>query len=178
MKVRLNKRTIDEAVYEGPGGCYLWDTQQPGFGVRIYPTGAKSFVVSYWIKGRRRFYTIGKYGRITLHQARESAMEVFLQVHRGEDPSGDRRAAHQAPTVADLADRHISDHAKIKNKARSAKRARQLWDSSVLPALGKRKVRDVQRADVAKLITDMAETPAMANKVISLLSKAFNLAEV
>ena len=178
MKVRLNKRTIDEAVYEGPGGCYLWDTQQPGFGVRIYPTGSKSFVISYWIKGRRRFYTIGRYGRITLHQARESAMEVFLQVHRGEDPSGARRAAHQAPTVADLADRHISDHAKIKNKPKSVKRARQLWDSSVLPTLGKRKVRDVQRADVAKLITDMADTPALANKVISLLSKAFNLAEV
>ena len=156
----------------------MWDTQQPGVGVRIYPTGAKSFVVSYWINGRRRFYTIGRYDRITLHQARESAMEVFLQVHRGEDPSADRRAAHQAPTGADLADRHISDHAKIKNKARSAKRARQLWDSSVLPTLGKRKVSDVQRADVAKLITDMADTPAMANKVISLLSKAFNLAEV
>lgn len=118
MKVRLNKRTIDEAVYEGPGGCYLWDTQQPGFGVRIYPSGSKSFVVSYWINGRRRFYTIGKYGRITLHQARESAMEVFLQVHRGRDPSGERRAANKAPTVSDLADRHISDHAKIKNKPR------------------------------------------------------------
>ncbi len=49
MKVRLNKRTIDEAVYEGPRGCYLRDTQQPGFGVRIYPTGAQSFVVSYYL---------------------------------------------------------------------------------------------------------------------------------
>ena len=78
MKVRLNKRTIDEAVYEGPGGCYLWNTQQPGFGVRIYPTGSKSFVVSYWINGRRRFYTLGRYGRITLHQARESARATDL----------------------------------------------------------------------------------------------------
>ncbi len=98
MKVRLNKRTIDEATYQGPGGCYLWDTQQPGFGVRIYPTGSKSFVVSYWISGRRRFYTIGRYGRITLHQAREAAMEVFLQPRRGSlrlPPGGETLPHHR-----------------------------------------------------------------------------------
>ncbi len=80
--------------------------------------------------------------------------------------------------IADLADRHINDHAKIKNKARSVKRARQLWDRSILPKLGKRKVQDIVRADVAKLMTGILDTPAMANKVLSLLSKAFNLAEV
>ena len=62
MKVRLNKRVIDEAVYEGPGGCYLWDIAMAGFGVRIYPTGRKSCVVSYWARGRRRFYSLGPYG--------------------------------------------------------------------------------------------------------------------
>lgn len=65
MKVRLNKRTIDDATYEEPGGCYLWDTAMPGFGVRLYPTGRKSFVVSCWTKGRRRFYTLGPYGKLT-----------------------------------------------------------------------------------------------------------------
>ncbi len=178
MKVRLNKRTIDEAVYEGPGSCYLWDTDLTGFGLRIYPTGSKSFVVSYWSRGRRRFFILGHYGRLTLPQAREAALEVFLRVRRGEDPAADRQETNQAPIVADLADRHIRDHAKIKNKPRSAKRARQLWDSSVLPKLGKRRVKDVQRADIARLITDMAGRPAMAKKVISLLSKSFNLAEV
>ncbi len=63
----------------------------------------------------------------------ELILEVFLKVHRIEDPSANRQAAHQAPTVGDLADRHIRDHARIKNKPRSAKRARQLWDSAVLP---------------------------------------------
>ncbi|MEM7583088.1 MAG: site-specific integrase [Acidobacteriota bacterium] len=178
MKVRLNKRTIDEAVYEAPGSCYLWDTELTSFGLRIYPTGKKSFVVSYWSRGRRRFYVLGQYGKLTLPQAREAALEIFLLVRRGQDPAADRREANHAPTVADLADRHISDHAKIKNKPRSVKRARQLWDSAVLPKLGKRKVKDIQRADVAKLITDMANRPALANKVISLLSKSFNLAEI
>ncbi len=86
MRVRLNKRTIDEAVYEGTGSCYLWDTEMAGFGLRIYPTGRKSFVVSYWSRGRRRFFILGQYGKLTLPQARVAAMEVFLQVRRGEDP--------------------------------------------------------------------------------------------
>ena len=55
--------------------------------------------------------------------------------------------------MANLADRHIKEHAEIKNKPRSAKRACQLWDRCVLPKLGKRKVADIQRADVAQLIT-------------------------
>jgi len=86
MKARLNKRAIDEATYQGPGGCYLWDTELAAFGVRIYPTGRKAFVVSYWSRGRRRFHTLGQYGRMTLPQAREAALEVFLRVRRGEDP--------------------------------------------------------------------------------------------
>ncbi len=178
MKVRLNKRTIDEAEYQGPGGCYLWDTQMPGFGIRLYSSGAKSFVVSYWSRGRRRFYTIGRYGRITLHQARDEALEVFLCVRKGGDPAGERQTNRKAPTVADLADRHIRDHARIKYKPRSVKRARQVWDRCVVPHLGRRKVADIQRADIARLMTTMADTPAMANKVQTLLSKAFNLAEI
>ncbi|NJL26449.1 MAG: integrase arm-type DNA-binding domain-containing protein [Thermoanaerobaculia bacterium] len=178
MKLRLNKRTIDEATYQGPGGCYLWDRDQPAFGIRIYPSGRKSFVVSYWCKGRRRFFTLGTYGRMTLHQAREAALEVFLRVHRGEDPAADRRATNDAPTIADLAERHLKEHAAIKKKARSAERDGRAWERCILPHLGKRKVADVTRADIAKLVTEMSETPAMANKVFSLLSKAFNLAEI
>ncbi len=80
--------------------------------------------------------------------------------------------------MADLADRHIDEHAKVKNKPRSAKRDRRAWDRCVLPKLGKRRVKDITRADIAKLMTGMSGTPAMANKVLTLLSKAFNLAEV
>ena len=178
MKVRLNKRNVDEAVYKGPGGCYLWDTELAGFGLRIYPTGRKSFVVTYRAKGRQRFYTLGAYGVVTPHQARTEALEMLGKVRRGEDPAGDRLSAKRAPTMADLADRHIQDHATINNKARSTKRARQLWDRVILPKLGKRRVLDMERVDIAKLMTDMAETPAMANKALTLLSTAFNLAEV
>ena len=178
MKVRLSKRSIDEATYQGPGGCYLWDTETAGFGLRIYPTGRKSFLITYRSHGKQRFLTLGRYGVLTLQQARAKALELLSRIFNGEDPSEQRRSKRQAPTVQDLADRHIDDHAKINNKARSAKRARQLWDRAVLPKLGKRKVADIQRPDSATLMTSMATTPALANKTLTLLSKAFNLAEV
>ncbi|MEO0960272.1 MAG: Arm DNA-binding domain-containing protein, partial [Pseudomonadota bacterium] len=131
MRVRLNKRAIEEAVYQGPGGCYAWDTEMPGFGVRIYPTSRKSFVVSYWTQGRRRFFTLGTYGKLTLPQAREEALEVFLRVRRGEDPAADRQARRQAPNVADLAERHLREHARIKNKPQSAGRDQRAWERCV-----------------------------------------------
>ncbi|NJL26893.1 MAG: site-specific integrase [Thermoanaerobaculia bacterium] len=178
MKVRINKTTIDEAVYEGPGGCYLWDTGTSGFGVRIYPSGRKTFVITYRTKSQQHFVTIGRYGEMTVQQARAEALELLGRARKGEDLGGGRRAAKGAPTVADLAQRHLQDHAAIKKTDRSAKRDRQAWERCVLPQLGKRKVADITRADISKLITGMAETPAMANKVFSLLSKAFALAEV
>ena len=71
--------------------------------------------------------------------------------------------------MADLADRHIEEHAKVKNKPRGVKRALQLWNRSILPKLGKHKVADIQRADVAKVMTEISKTPALANRVLSLL---------
>ena len=178
MKIKLNKKIIDEAVYRGPGGCYLWDTSMPAFGVRIYPTGRKSFVVSYWAKGRRRFFTLGSFGKMTLQQGREAALQVFLDVRQGIDPAELRQQATRSPTMADLADKYIDDHVKITSKERSVKRARQLWDRVVIPKLGKRRVKDIERVDIAGLMKAMADTPSMANKTLTYLSSAFNQAEV
>ncbi len=178
MKVRINKRADDLATYQGPGGCYLWDDLMPAFGLRIYPTGAKSFVVSYWSKGRRRFFTLGRYGQMTVQQARDEAQQVFAQVRKGEGPSTSRREDRHAPTVTDLAERHLKEHAAIHKKPRGALRDRQLWEGRILPNLGRRKVADVTRGEISKLIAGMAETPALANKARTLLGKAFNLAEV
>ena len=121
---------------------------------------------------------MGRYGKMTLAQAREQALDLFTLVRKGEDPAVGRRGVNDKPTVAILADRHINDYAKAHNKARSVKRARRLWDRCVLPKLGKRRVEDIGRADIAGLISSMSDTPAMANKTLTLLSKAFNLAEI
>ena len=178
MKVRLSKRVIDAAEYQGTGGCYLWDETIMGFGLRTYPSGRKSFVITYSARGRQRFYTLGRYGELTLHQAKTEALETLARARRGEDPSSERMAGRKAPTMADLGKRYVRDHARVKKKPKYAARDASAWDRLVNPKLGTRKVADVRRADIAKLMRDLSKTPAMANRLLTLLSAAFNLAEV
>lgn len=178
--MKLTKRAIEAVVYHGKVGTahYLWDDQLSGFGVRIYNSGRKSFVVTYRAKGRQRFHTVGRFGELTLHEARSTAMRVLARTRRGEDPSGDRQAYFRSPTIADLADRYLREHALLKKKASSTKDDTRNWRLHVLPRLGKQKVADVTRADLAGLHSELAATPYVANRVLALLSKAFNLAEV
>ena len=176
--VRLTKRVVDAARYQGKGAHYLWDSDLAGFGLRVYPSGRKSFVATYRVRGKQRFYTLGRFGEMTVDQARTEALMTLARARKGEDPAGDRLAARGAPTVADLAERYMSDHARIKLKPQSARRNQQVWKRHLLPRLGHRKVADVDRADVAQLHADLAATPVMANRARSVLSSAFNLAEL
>lgn len=174
--MRLTKRAIDAASYEG-GTDYRWDDLLSGFGIRVYPSGKKSFVVSYRVMGRKRIMALGKFGVLTLDQARIKARKVLAQVADGLDPSRDRQALLKAPTVADLADRYLTDHGP-KKKASSVRDDRRNWAQHVLPRIGQRKIVDITRQDIDRLHSQMRKTPYAANRVLALLSKAFNLAEV
>ena len=55
---KLTKRAIDGFKHAG-GWDVRWDTDVPGFGVRIYPTGKKAFVLSYRVQGRKRLMVLG-----------------------------------------------------------------------------------------------------------------------
>jgi hypothetical protein len=68
----LTKRRIDELKFEpsGPAQQILFDEALPGFGVRVYPSGRKSFVLWYRTSsGRKRLAVVGGYGEMTVQQA-------------------------------------------------------------------------------------------------------------
>lgn len=178
--MKLTKRVIDSLTYTRKSGAQcVWDDDLAGFGVRVYPTGRKSFVVAYRVEGRQRFHTLGKVGELTVHEARTQAMEVLSSVRRGGDPSGDRIAYRQAPTMTDLSERYMRQHARPRKKPFGIENDERTWRKHVLPRLGKKKVADVTRADVFQLHSEMGErTPIQANRTIALLSKAFNLCEI
>ena len=179
MRKRLTKRVIDGARYERENGAhYLWDTEIAGFGLRIYPSGRKAFVVTYRVRGKQRFLTIGRYGELTLPQARGKAHEVLGQARKGEDPAADRRSYRRSPTMKDMAARCMKEHCQVHNKPATVQTQQRIWDQIVLPRFGNRKVIDISRADIQALHTQLADRPATANLVRSQLSKAFNLAEV
>ena len=178
MRLRLNKRAIESATYKGAGADYRWDTELPSFGVRVYPSGRKSFVITYRVRGKQRFFTLGRFGEITLQQARAVALEHLGKARQGEDPAGERMAYRQAPILKDLAERYMAEHARVHKKATSIQMDDRMWQQHVLPSLGGRKVADISRDDVSKLHGSLSATPAIANHVRRLLCKAFNLAEV
>ena len=177
MKSKIIKRNV-EAVTPGERDTFLWDTELTGFGCKVTPAGNRVYVVQYRFAGRIRRYTIGKHGAPwTPEQARQEASRILGVATSGRDPSQIKAAGRSAPTVAQLADRYIEDHATPHKKPRSVEEDRRNLRLHILPALGRRRVGDVTRADVINLHRNMRGSPIGANRVIALFSKMMNLAE-
>ena len=93
-RVKFTKTAIDALPVPKSDTVY-WDAAAPGFGVKVTPTGHKVFIVLYRTGGagsKLRKYTIGPYGRVTLHQARVAAQKVFAAKLEGRDPAAEKRA--------------------------------------------------------------------------------------
>ncbi len=175
--MKLTKRAIDSFTYDG-GWDVRWDEEVKGLGLRIYPTGRKSFIFRYTSRGRRKkTITIGPYGAFTLYKAREIAQRMRVEVSQGYDPLAAKAADRDAPTVAQLADRYLKEHAEVKKKPKSVAMDKANLKHHVLPHIGTKKAFEVTREDVSVLHHKMRSTPYQANRVIALLSKMFNLAE-
>ena len=176
--LKLNKSAVDSARprthdYE------IRDTIVPGFFCKITPAGRKVFMLSYRTpSGERRKPSLGTYGQITVDQARKLALDFLASVRRGADPSQERQVARSAPTVKDLAGRFMVEHSEARNKPSTVRGNRTTLKVHVLPALGKIKVVDVKRSDVANLVGRLRGKPTAANHCLSLLRKMFNLAEL
>jgi hypothetical protein len=122
-RVKLTKSVIDDLPTPAKDLVY-WDAACPGFGVKVTPAGRKIFVVLYRTGGagsRLRKYTIGPYGRVTLHQARVSAQRVFAARLEGRDLAAERRDARKrvvADRVEDLLEAYITQHVSQNRSAR------------------------------------------------------------
>ena len=183
MRGKITKRSVD-GLKPGVGGAeaMLWDVELKGFGVRVQRGGAKSYVLHYRAGAGRgaplRKLTIGRHGSPwTPETARREAKRLLGLIEDGADPAADKLARKEAPTIAELAERFLAEHAEAKRKTSSAAEYRRLLDKIILPALGKRKAADVSRADVTKLHHANRAAPYQANRVLAVLSKMFNLAE-
>jgi hypothetical protein len=94
---KLTKRAID-AIKPTGRDTILFDDELPGFGLRLKPNGARSFLIQYRQGGRTRRLTLGRYGRLTPDEARKLARQHLAAVGRGADPSEERHRGNQAPT--------------------------------------------------------------------------------
>ena len=174
----LTKRYVDSLKPGQKDDLVSWDSELKGFGIRVKPSGVKSYMVQYRnAAGRSRRLTIGKHGPLTPSDARKLAKGKLGQVDKGRDPTEEARQTLTAPTVAELAERYIQEHAIPKKKARSVEEDRALLRRFLLPKFGRRKLAAITRADVQSLHHSLSGTPYQANRALALFSKMFNLAE-
>lgn len=177
MKIKLTVRTA-LAIPPGDKDVIAWDTDVPGFGLKVTPSGRRTFFFYYRTsEGQQRRPAIGTLGAIKPEFAREVARRWRAETIMGGDPSKSRTLNRKAPTVRDLCNRYITEHAQPKKKASSLRQDRRLIATHLEPRLGSRKVANVTRSDVATLHQSLVSTPYEANRLLSLMGKMFKLAE-
>lgn len=175
--VKLTTRVITEL--EPKDKTYaVFDTEIRGFGVRVWPSGVKVFVFKYERQAKQHWLTLGRFGELTFEQAKKRALKHRLEITDGQNPGMVIRAKREAPSVADLADRFLRDHADLKTKPRTAAEYRRMVELFIKPQLGRLKVADVLPADAYEFHTSLAKTPRQANHTLAVLSKMFSLAEL
>ena len=156
---KITKRAVD-ALRPDPAGrdVFLWDAGDgalKGFGVRLKPSGAASYIVQYRNKeGRTRRLVIGHVGELTPDEARQLAADRLKEARKGGDPSADRHAARGAMTLSELCDLYLVD-AKGRIKTSTLDMDRSRIDRHVKPLIGNRAVSAISRRDIERFQADV-----------------------
>ena len=153
----------------------VWDRALTGFGVRVYPSGAKVYVVQTRGPDGSRRITVGRHGVIDAAEARRRAALIIARVRAGDDPAPKAHKT-ESVTVAALADRYLREHVAVRCKPTTAAQYRLAIERYIVPALGTLPVSSLGRAQVADLQHSLSDRPAMANLVIATLSRMIDQA--
>src|SRR5271168_2389539 len=171
-RIKLTKSAIDNLAASGKDVVY-WDAACPGFGVKVTPAGRKVFLVLFRTGGagsRLRKYTIGPFGRVTLHQARVSAQKVFAARLEGRDLAAEKREARKrmvADRVEDLLEAYIAQHV---SQNRSARATSQMLRRELASWSG-RSIHEISKRDVIEVIAAVEQRGAgvAANKTLKAI---------
>ena len=172
-RIKLTKSSID-ALPTPSSDVVYWDAGCPGFGVKVTPKGRKVFIVLYRTGGagsKLRKYTIGPYGRVTLHQARIAAQKVFAAKLDGRDPAAEKREARRrvvADRVEDLLETFIVQQV---SQNRSAYEISRLLRREMGKPWTGRSIHEITKRDVVEVISSIEHrgAPSTANKALKVI---------
>jgi integrase len=174
---KLTKRIVESLVSKAQD-YIAFDDEVKGFGVRVLPSGTKSYLVQYRSAGRTRRVKIGRHGLLTADEARKKAKELLGAVAKGDNPAHTISEHRGAPTLATVCERFYREHVLERCKPSTQGEYRRAIDLFIKPALGAFKIVDIVRADIARLHHNHRDKPYQANRTLGVLSKLFNLAEI
>jgi integrase len=176
MSVHISQTTVKKLRPPSNGNRIYYDDEIDGFGARVTEGGAVSFILNYYIHGRERRYTIGRWPEWSADAARAEAVELRAAIRKGADPLQQKALSRSEPQVSDLAAEYIEKHALPHKRPTSVRNDRQMLDRLILPSLGKLRVTAVGRRDIEALHRSLKATPYRANRVLALLSSMFSKA--
>jgi integrase len=176
MANRISQKLISKMSPPPTGNYIEYDSEIPGFGVRITAAGVVAFILNYRIHGRERRYTVGRYPELTATAARERALHLRGRVLDGHDPLEERERERTEPTLGDLAEQYLEKYAEIHKRQTSLRNDRQMIEKIIVPKLGKHRLKSIGKKDIESLHAGLKSTPYRANRVLALLSKMFTLA--
>jgi integrase len=173
---KINETFVKKAAAPETGNKIHYDSEVPGFGLRVTKTGTKAFVLNYHINRKERRYTIGKSPAWSAAAAREKAAGLRRLIDQGADPLEERNERREAPNVADLWDEYEKVHLQTLSP-RSQTDQRGMWANYILPDLRSIAVRELTSRQIDRLHAKISMTaPTRANRVLEVLRKALNLA--
>lgn len=159
---KLTKRVVDAA--ENRRSDYvIWDDELPGFGLRVFTSGKRSYVIQYRQGGRSRRFTIGLHGVWTPELARQEAKVQLGRIARGEDPAEEKQLDHKSMSVKELCNLYQKDlqAGLILGKGGRPKKPGTIISDigriqrHLIPLLGTRRVKDLTKADITKAMKDI-----------------------
>jgi integrase len=180
VQAKLTKQLVDRAT-STDRELWVWDTEIRGFGLRVRPSGRKSYVVEYrpgegGRSAQKRRYTIGQHGSPwTPDAARKKAIEILAEVIKGKDPAVERREARSPDqeTVAHFVEAFVERYAK--KQQRSWRETERTLQREFLPRLGKKSLKDVSRRDIAHMIDQIVDrAPVAAHRTFAYVRRFFN----
>ena len=174
----ISKRTV-EALRVAKDTVF-WDSELSGFGVRVYPSGSKHYVVQTRAGGKAaKRVTVGRHGVVTAEEARRRAALVIARIKAGEEPVPEppSRAHAEGPTVGEIARQWLDEHVAVRCKPNTVRMYTLIVDVHLLPAFGKVPALALDHATVTEFHHSLRATPVMANHAVDTLSRMWNAAE-
>lgn len=176
----ITKQSVD-ALQAGPKDVFLWDDEFKGFGVRVTPMGAKSYVLQYRMGGREtpsRRATIGRHGSPwTPVTARKEAERLSILVHQGVDPvQADHERRRQAVDLAFESYVEAFVDLYLKKRWKQWPLGAGVLRREAVPILRRKPLPQIKRSDLSQIWDRAADRPAIARLTHATLRKLFRWA--
>lgn len=174
--IKISKRTV-EALEPQDRDVDHYDEDLKGFGVRVRPSGRRTYFVMMRHRCVMRRFTIGSHGAVTAEAARLKAKQIISDLAIDKNPTEVEEAVRNSVTVRSLGERFIAEYIPYHLKPSTQGEYKRCVEIFINPEIGTMKLVSVERTDIAKIHHQLRHIPYQANRVLGVLSIMFNLAE-